>query len=106
MMFHCLIEQMHFAQWVVSKGRWCSEGCSHPERLEEPEFPTLRPRQRIQSLEKALVEEKKMLDKISSVLHLWLTPLVFLPWTEAANAIRTAKARCLVAISSWASGFD
>ena len=63
MMFHCLIEQMHFEQWVVSRDRWCFEGCSHPERLEGLEFPTLRPRQRIRSLEKALVEEKMMLDK-------------------------------------------
>ena len=63
MMFHCLIEQMHFEQWVVSKDRWLSEGCSHPERLGELELPTLGPQQRIRSLEIALAQEKKMLDK-------------------------------------------
>ena len=63
MMFHCLIEQMRFEQWVVLKDRWFSEECSHPERLEEPEFSSLGPQQRIRSLEKALAEDKKMLDK-------------------------------------------
>ena len=64
MTFRCLIRQTHFEQWVVSKDRWCPEGCSHPERLEGPEFSTLPPRQRIRSLEKALVEEEKMLEKV------------------------------------------